>query len=274
MRKLTPALSLAVTLLACSFARDGSGQPAASGSAAPASVGPISNPKPTALVQPAESLRIRVTKSSQSIAGLLDPAGPAWTAATSTTLLLSRTPRVYPSEPVAQGNAPRCTVQAIRSGGQLALKLHWDDPTLNAPAAPAAKTGDGGGEPKNLYYRPTSHPSAFADAAAVMIPNRWNGPAFPSLMMGSAKESVTLYHWNATRGGAVLTASGRTTVQPMPGVKLEHRVSHEAGAWTLTLIVPDQPDGYPLSFAIWDGAQGDRDGLKFFTVWYVLESAR
>ena len=59
----------------------------------------------------------------------------------------------------------------------------------------------------------------------------------------------------------------------MAGAKLEHRVAYEAGAWTLTLLTPNQPDGYPVSFAIWDGAHGDRDGLKFFTVWHVLQSA-
>jgi len=170
------------------------------------------------------------------------------------------------------GDPPKCAVQAIRAGNQLVFRLHWQDATLDAPVAPEAKAGEGGGEPKRLYRRPTSHPNAFADAAAIMIPDRWNGPAFPSLMMGSAKEAVTLYHWNASRGGAVLTATGRTTVAPMAGVKLEHRASHDADGWTLTLSVPNQPDGYPVSFAIWDGARGDRNGLKFFTVWHVLQS--
>ena len=40
--------------------------------------------------------------------------------------------------------------------------------------------------------------------------------------------------------------------------------------WRLTLELPDQPDGVPVAFALWDGASGDRDGLKFFSIWYVL----
>jgi DMSO reductase family type II enzyme heme b subunit len=103
-----------------------------------------------------------------------------------------------------------------------------------------------------------------------MIPDAWSGPAFPPLMMGDANASATLYYWNGSRGGAVLSASGRTTVHPMVGASLDHRASYDAGRWSVTMSVPDQPDGYPLAFALWDGAQGDRDGLKFFSIWYVL----
>lgn len=265
-----PGSWLAVMLFVVGFATEGAGQPAASAAPPP---GPSSNPKPAGTVQPAASLRVRVASTSVAATSLLDPASPAWTTAVATALLLSRTPRVYPSEPTPRGDLPKCKVQAIRSGNQIAFRLHWQDAASDLPVAPEAKVGDGGGEPKHLYRRPTSHPNAFSDAVAIMVPDRWSGPAFPSLMMGAAKEPVTLYYWSATRGGSVLTASGRTTVAPMAGAKLEHRAVYDAGAWTLTLLLPNQPDGYPVSFAIWDGARGDRDGLKFYTVWYVLQTA-
>jgi hypothetical protein len=38
--------------------------------------------------------------------------------------------------------------------------------------------------------------------------------------------------------------------------------------------VPNQREGYPVAFAVWDGQYGDRDGLKFFSVWYVLTSQK
>lgn len=267
-RRLGPWL--AVVFFVVGFASEGAGQSVAPPAPPP---GPVSNPQPTGVVLPAEALRIRVASSSAAAASLLDPASPAWSTAVPTALSFSRTPRVYPSEPTPAGDPPKCTVQAIRCGNQIAFRLHWQDATHDAPVAPEAKAGDGGGEPKHLYRRPTGHPNAFGDAAAIMVPDRWNGPAFPSLIMGAAKEPVTLYHWNASRGGAVLTATGRTTVTPMAGAKLEHRASYDAGAWTLTLVMPNQPDGYPVSFALWDGARGDRDGLKFFTVWHVLQAA-
>jgi hypothetical protein len=38
----------------------------------------------------------------------------------------------------------------------------------------------------------------------------------------------------------------------------------------VTFELPDQADGTPTAFAVWDGATDDRDGLKFFSIWYVL----
>jgi DMSO reductase family type II enzyme heme b subunit len=90
--------------------------------------------------------------------------------------------------------------------------------------------------------------------------------------MGDAHNPARLYYWNASRGAAVLTASGRATPQPT-GEKFTHRARHGAGKWTLTLELPALADGYPVAFAIWDGQFGDRDGLKFFSVWYVLNRA-
>jgi hypothetical protein len=34
--------------------------------------------------------------------------------------------------------------------------------------------------------------------------------------------------------------------------------------------LPDRPQGCPVAFAVWNGATGDRDGLKYFSIWYVL----
>jgi hypothetical protein len=36
------------------------------------------------------------------------------------------------------------------------------------------------------------------------------------------------------------------------------------------MAIPNPRDSYPIAFAIWDGQLGDRDGLKFFSIWYVL----
>ena len=253
-------------------ARHASTQPAppVATAANSAAAAPRSNPKPSAALPPAEHLRIRVAPSTATAPSLLDPTNPQWAAVAPTSILLTRAPRIYPNEPKLDAPPPSCEARALRAGGQLVVSLRWTDATQDVPAAPSAKTGGGGGEPSRLYHRDTDHPSSFPDAAAVMVPDAWSGPSFPSLMMGDAKDSATLYYWNGSRGGAVLSATGRTTVRPMPGVPLAHRASYDAGHWTVTMSVPDQPDGYPLAFALWDGAQGNRDGLKFFSVWYVL----
>jgi hypothetical protein len=213
-------------------------------------------------------LRIHAIGSEDKGEVLLDPTAVAWARASPTAVLLSRTPRIYQTEPVQERPIPGCTVRALRANSKLYLRLQWDDPTRNAPEAPLARTGEGG-DPKQLYKRPTGETSAFPDAVAVMVPVRWNGPAFPSLLMGDTHTPAHLYYWNASRGAVVLSASGRATPQ-RTGRSVPHRARHAEGQWTLTLELPDLPDGYPVAFAIWDGQFGDRDGLKFFSIWYVL----
>ncbi|MBL8797486.1 MAG: hypothetical protein JNM56_26535 [Planctomycetia bacterium] len=224
------------------------------------------NPPPTKMLPPATNLRIRVGTSQAKGEALLDAAASAWDQAASTAIILNRTPRLYQTEPVQERPIPGCQVRALRSGGNLWLRLQWDDPTKNAPEAPPARKGEGG---ELLYKRPTGETAAFTDAAAVMVPDTWIGPAFPSLLMGDKQSPACLYHWSASRGARVMTATGRATPQPT-GQTIPHRARHENGLWVVTLALADQPDGYPVAFAIWDGEFADRDGLKFFSVWHVL----
>lgn len=218
----------------------------------------------TNVLAPAAHLRIRLHRSEADAKTLLDPAAAAWADAKPTTPLLSRTPRIYQTEPVTDRPVPRCQVKGIRSNGKAYLRLEWEDATRDAPEAPPAKKGS-----EVLYKRPTGETSAFADAAAVMIPRDWKGPAFPSLLMGDAHAPATLYYWNASRGAEVLTASGRATPKP-EGKSFPARARHADGKWLLTLEVPEPASGYPVAFAFWDGHAGDRDGLKVFSVWYVF----
>jgi DMSO reductase family type II enzyme heme b subunit len=102
-----------------------------------------------------------------------------------------------------------------------------------------------------------------------MVPDHWSGPEFPSLIMGDRHTPAKLYYWNASTGAAVLKSFGRATPQPV-GQAVHHRARHTQARWTLILELPDLPAGYPIAFALWDGEFGDRDGLKFFSVWYVL----
>jgi hypothetical protein len=217
---------------------------------------------------PAAELHIRVKESSTESSALLDPGAAAWNQTPATAILLNRTPRIYPTEPAQDHPIPHCEVRALRSAGKLILRLLWDDKTKNAPKAPPANSGEAG-EPKQLYKQPTGETSTFPDAAAVMLPDHWTGPSFPSLLMGDKRTPAHLYYWNASRGAAELTASGRATPQPI-GRSFPCRAQHAEGRWTLTMELPDQREGYPIAFAIWDGQTGDRDGLKFFSIWYVL----
>jgi hypothetical protein len=218
---------------------------------------------------PAAKLKVRLAEGRGEVAALLDPAAGAWESAPATRVLLSRTPRVYQTEKPRQGQPPRLDVRCLRAGDSILFRLGWEDATRNAPEAPPRKTGQGG-DPAKLYKRPTGQTSAFADAAAVMLPEGWDGGGFPSLVMGDAKGPVRLYYWNASRGPDVLRASGRARVESA-GTTFRHQARFGAGGWAVTLEVPRPPGGCPVAFAVWDGEAGDRNGLKFFSVWYVLE---
>lgn len=202
-------------------------------------------------------------------AALLAPAAKEWEKAAATAILLSRTPRIFQTEPSATRPAPALEVRALRAGERLYLRLSWEDATRNAAQAPPRKAGEGG-QPGLLYRRHTGSTSSFADAAAVMVPDRWQGPGFPSLQMGSAESPARMYYWNASRGAEELLGSGRATPRPT-GKSLRHQAAHADGRWLLTFELP-APDGTsPVAFALWDGEPGDRDGLKWFSIWYVLK---
>jgi dimethylsulfide dehydrogenase subunit gamma/complex iron-sulfur molybdoenzyme family reductase subunit gamma len=223
---------------------------------------------PAAPLPPAARLRLPVTASQAEEQTVLDPKNEAWDQAGPTTIILNRTPRVYQTEPATPRPAPALEARAIRAGGKLFVRLRWQDATRNAPQAPPRKTGEAG-VPEVLYKRPTGETSTFADAAAIMVPERWTGPGFPSLVMGDAKNPVRLFYWNASRGAEEMSATGRATPKPA-GRPFAHRAEYADGHWALTAALPDVADGTPVAFAVWDGAHNDRDGLKFFSVWYVL----
>lgn len=223
---------------------------------------------PPGALRPARYLRIHVRESQAPAATLLDATAVIWKETPATAISLHRTPRIYQTEPVQDRPAPACTAAALRADGKLYMHLQWDDATRNAPEAPPSKTGTGGAPPQ-LYKRPTGDTAAFADAAAVMVPDHWEGPSFPSLLMGDKHAPTSLYYWNASRGAELLAASGRATPQPT-GRKVTHQARHDPGRWAVVFELPDLPSGYPVAFATWDGAFSDRDGLKFFSIWYVL----
>jgi hypothetical protein len=230
----------------------------------PESGGASAKPPAKALA-PAARLRILMGESKAPAKQLLDPAFPGWQKAKPAAIVLSRTPRIYQTEPATNRPAPACEVRALRAGGKLYLRVQWEDATKNAPRAGPAMPGGARHSPR----RPTGHTSAFADAAAVMVPTNWIGPSFPSLLMGEKNTPARLYYWNASYGAEELTASGRATPQ-RTGESFPHRARHDGSGWVLTMAVPKLPKGYPVAFAIWDGQFGDRDGLKFFSIWYVV----
>jgi hypothetical protein len=218
----------------------------------------------------AKALRLNVVDLPGAATEAIDPLAALWDEIPATSLLLNRTPRLYRTEPTDQPAPPSAEARAVRVSSSIIIRLSWEDSSPDAPRAPEARQGTAG-VPDLLYKRPTGETSTFSDAAAIMLPQDWTGPAFPSLVMGDENSTALLYLWTASRGGEVVRANGRATTARL-NQPFTAKAVHDEGRWSATfeLPAPRIETGYPVAFAIWDGRHDDRAGQKFFSVWYVL----
>jgi len=199
--------------------------------------------------------------------GAIDPVSPLWKGVPAVSLALQRTPLLYPTDPPADLEIPSVQVQLLRGFGAVVARLEWPDQSRNASQLPEAKRAWQG----DHLVTQSEATDRFWDACAVMMPA---GPdpsgVSPSLQMGDATHPVQIFFWDATRGAAVLEARGRETTRRTGKSFLAQSVWSQ-GKWAVTLQLPDLPAGTPLAFAIWNGEQQDRDGRKYFSVWYKTQ---
>jgi DMSO reductase family type II enzyme heme b subunit len=196
---------------------------------------------------------------------LLDPLAPAWSAARAAKVALAATPLgLQPTGYVraawtgrAYGLAGAVEVACAHDGERLLFRLRWSD---------ASETFAG--------------PDAFPDAAAVALPVRGD----PVLaLMGAPEAPLHLLLWQAGREPArSILATGIGSTRPGPDVGAEAHATWKAGAWSVVIArrLAAPADAAPLAagaqtgvgFAVWDGANGERAGIKAFSGnWIPLE---
>ena len=194
----------------------------------------------------------------------LDPASAVWKTVPPVRIALNRTPPLYSTDAPAAAEIPAVQLQILRDGQKAVLRLEWKDASRDAATLPAAK---------NTWQSETTlvHSEAtnrFFDACAVMIPARPDASGiFPSLQMGDADHPVILYYYDVTRGAAVMEGSGRGATR-RTGKTFPARAAYSGDAWQVTMELDAFAAGTPLSVAIWNGRQQDRDGRKYFSVWH------
>jgi hypothetical protein len=217
---------------------------------------------------PATNLTVSATASELPAEALFDPTAPAWGNIASRQVALNQTPPLYDTDPPADPEIPSAEVRVARVGGKLLVHLAWKDATDDEAviAVPPATP------PERRRMKEHSEASnRFFDATAVMFPsNLSTGAVSPSLQMGDPQMPVTIYYWNAARGALLVHAQGRGTTQ-RTGEGFPARGLYRDGLWQVTLQLPAVPAGVPLAFAVWNGSQQDRDGRKYFSVWYRLQ---
>jgi DMSO reductase family type II enzyme heme b subunit len=194
----------------------------------------------------------------------LDPAAAEWKSAAPVTLALHRTPPLYSTDAPAALEVPSVQVQILHSPAGNFVRLEWADKTRDTAVLPKAERAWQG----DHLVTQSGATDRFSDACAVMVPAKpVAGDLNPSLQMGDAAHPVHIFVWDATRGPALMEASGRETSK-RTGQTFPAQAQYAAGKWTVAMQIPELQAGEPFAVAIWNGSQQDRDGRKYFTVWY------
>jgi DMSO reductase family type II enzyme heme b subunit len=179
-------------------------------------------------------------------------------------LALHRTPPLYPTDAPTALEIPSVQMQILHSAAGNFVRLEWADKSQDGTALPKAERAWQG----DHLVTQSAATDRFSDACAVMIPAKpVTGDLNPSLQMGDADHPVHIFVWDATRGAAVMEAAGRETTK-RTGQAFPAQAQYAAGKWTVTMQIADLPAGTPFAVAIWNGSQQDRDGRKYFTIWY------
>jgi DMSO reductase family type II enzyme heme b subunit len=194
----------------------------------------------------------------------------AWRDVPQAAIDLNRTPPLFEGDPRDDGWRPPAQVALAGTADQLFVRLVWTD-SSESRLRPPQRYPDGG--EAHVYKQHSQDVQRFADAACVMVPRRTGAsPAFPSLMMGDADAPVDLYFWSLERGFERLEAAGRGSTRPT-GETFRGNARRTRDGWSVVFQLPALPPQTPVSFAIWDGGRGHRDGLKWFTVWHEVSFA-
>lgn len=192
---------------------------------------------------------------------LLDPAASAWDGVPAETIAMGGTPlaqqpsryirTVWSDRPI--GSVRSLAVRSAHNGKEVFFLLEWSDGTQNAD-----------------YLE-----RDFPDGAGVLFPLKGEAPLDT---MGSEKEPVNAWFWRADLedGAKSIIASGIGTVSESEKTSIAARGQWKDGVWRVVFARPLAVAGnhsvalevgksVKVAFAVWDGASGERAGIKSFS---------
>ncbi len=190
-----------------------------------------------------------VKKVSGDVGALADPSASGWAQVPGEDVALGGTPLdVQPSSYVQVawkdrkiGQVSRVSVKAAHDGRQIAVLLQWQD---SSETREFVDTG-------------------FIDAAGILFPQDGDAPLGS---MGSEGKPVAGWYWRA--GGPAesvssIVAGGLGTVTGNGSDGLSARSKYEGGRWSVVVQGPaSAAKAGKVAFAVWEGAAGERAGLK------------
>ncbi len=196
-------------------------------------------------------------------------AAPIWSKAPKQRIDLIATPlALQPSSFIINtwrdrpiGKIAALDFSALHNGHLVALRLSWADPQADL------------GQDDN---------DRFPDGAAVMFPLKGDAPL---VTMGSPEQPVNAWHWRADRPTAARNnvAAGLGTSRVTRNLDIATAAHHRNGRWQVVFVrkLKEGPassavqfaSGTPtkIAFAVWQGSNAERGGLKAFSPqWHDL----
>lgn len=194
-----------------------------------------------------------------------DPDDIIWEWIPSYRVSLDPAPAVHESVSLRAGNASKThvNVQLARTSERFYVRLRWNDTTENR---------------QNTVDR-------FSDGAAVQF--ALNGEDTSYMMGTNQDQPVNIWYWQAAGDQVQNLAAGgfgSTTTLPeqvVSGKSAYHEDDHGSNRrWSVVMSRElDSPGQYhavlnkgviPVSFALWQGEDGQRDGLKQVSLGWVM----
>ena len=258
MKNLLSPLLLSSLLVACGSPEQEASTPA-----------PAAQKQAAAVIidnTPVEALAVGGSiQALKTDADLSNPENEAWRDAQEYRMDLGMAPPVHPSINLRYDPAAAAVPVFLRTatdGQNLYLRMRWPDASQNT----------------------STSRSDFADGAAVQF--ALGDAASTSFMMGAANGPVNIWYWKAGQAQAQnLAAGGFGSTTALDSASLtSSSVYRSGGEWVVVFSRPLEQAGEhqvqfnsgqaSMSFALWQGDQKQRDGLKHVTMgWVSLELA-
>ncbi len=181
------------------------------------------------------------------------------------------------------------TVKAVYNDKEVAFLVVWDDPTHSiastgvaatavSPVAAEAADGPVADGPKE------GAAPVFDDGVALQFPAKMpTGTEKPYFVMGDPERAVYLAKWRSGANSAVeLNANGQDKVVAQGSAKFQGNGVFQNGQYRLvmkrSLLTEDKekdiqivPGTFvPIAFTVWDGSNGEHDGMRSLSAWYHL----
>nr|WP_299242533.1 ethylbenzene dehydrogenase-related protein [uncultured Halomonas sp.] len=223
-------------------------------------------------VKPWDTIKVGRVPDDIYLRDIDDPDDIIWDRVPSYRTYLSVAPPVHPSTRLRfdADQGTNLYFQVARTSDYFLVRLRWKDTTKNV-----ATSIDG-----------------FRDAAAIQF--ALNGSTDTSYMMGSGPDSpVNIWYWRSDYDFNVedLAAGGYGSTTMLPDQQLDGHAAYIDGRapvdqeWHLVMarkIGSDEEhqidltkEEIPISFAVWQGADGGRDGNKHVTQgWILLDNSQ